>query len=141
MKWTSSQVQAASELGIDGQVDIRAPVTPFSGLVPPLPQTFGPADMVLRDRCAARLRQGVVSSLVERGRDGMPVTPTGVLPSRLVREPSEASPAAQTGPASAAPPVTMRGIRRDEAPGPRRIRHRPLWALTLPVPAGECAAR
>jgi hypothetical protein len=40
---------------------------------------------LLRDRCAARLREGAVSSLVERGRDGVPATPEGVLPSRLYR--------------------------------------------------------
>ena len=96
---------------------------------------------MLRDRCAARLRRGTVSSLVERGRDGLPPTPAGVLPSRLVREPQEAPPVAQTDPASTAPPITARSARRAEAAGPRRLRTGPLWALTLRAPSEECAPR
>ena len=53
--------------------------------VVPLPQRFAAAEMVLRDRCMARLREGAVSSLVERGRDSLPASPDGVLPSRLYR--------------------------------------------------------
>jgi len=125
----ASQVTASSAQNIAGTITIQAQLTNLSGLVAPLPQTFGPAVTVLRDRCAARLRQGMVSSLVTRGRDGLPVTPMGVLPSRLVREPSETPP----GPAPGPP--------RAEAPRPGGLRHEPLWALTLRPPLGECAAR
>ena len=79
----ASRVDASSTLGISGTVDIQAPVTNLSGLVTPLPPEFAPATALLRDRCAARLREGAVSSFVERGRDGVPATPEGVLPSRL----------------------------------------------------------
>ena len=37
----ASLVSASSELGISGTVDIQAPVTSLSGVVAPLPQTFG----------------------------------------------------------------------------------------------------
>jgi hypothetical protein len=78
-----SRVSASSALGIAGTVDIQAPVSNLSGLVTPLPPEFAPATAFLRDRCAARLREGAVSSLVERGRDGVPANPEGVLPNRL----------------------------------------------------------
>jgi large exoprotein involved in heme utilization and adhesion len=79
----TSQVSASSTLGIDGQVDIQAPVTNLSGVVSPLPSGFAPATALLYDRCAARLQEGTVSSLVKRGRDGMPAAPDGVLPGIL----------------------------------------------------------
>jgi large exoprotein involved in heme utilization and adhesion len=74
---------ASSKLGIDGQVDIRAPVKSISGAVAPLPQAFAQAATLLRSPCAARQHEGTVSTLVECGRDGVPATPDGVLPSRL----------------------------------------------------------
>jgi hypothetical protein len=81
-----SIVDASSTLGISGTVDIRAPVNNLSGAVAPLALRFAPVEALLRDRCAARLREGTVSSLVERGRDGVPATPDGVLPSRIYSE-------------------------------------------------------
>jgi filamentous hemagglutinin family protein len=74
---------ASSKLGINGQVDIRAPVKSISGILAPLPQAFASAAALLRSPCAARLHEGTVSTLVERGRDGVPAAPDGVLPSRL----------------------------------------------------------
>jgi hypothetical protein len=124
----TSQVTASSKQNIAGTITIQAPLTNLSGLVAPLPQTFSPARTVLRDQCTARLRQGTVSSLVERPRDGIPVTPAGVLPSRLVREPPEAS------------PVAAPGARRAEVSGPLPLRDRPVWALSLRARPRECAA-
>ena len=46
-------------------------------------QSFAPAAELLRDLCAAQLHEGNVSSLVARGRVGMPASPEGILPSRL----------------------------------------------------------
>ena len=54
----ASQVSASSALGINGVVDIQAPVTSISGAVAPLPQEFAPIAELLRDRCAERLREG-----------------------------------------------------------------------------------
>jgi hypothetical protein len=79
----ASSVSAFSILNIDGQVDIQAPVTNLSGLVAPLAANFAAAATLLRDRCPARLREGAVSTLVERQRDGVPATPAGALPNRL----------------------------------------------------------
>jgi len=78
-----SLVSASSARGIQGTVDIRAPVTNLSGVVAPLAPDFARATALLRDRCAARLWEGTVSSFVVRGRASVPTTYDGLLPSRL----------------------------------------------------------
>jgi filamentous hemagglutinin family protein len=78
----TSQVSASSARNVEGRIDIPAFTTP-SGLVAPLPLVFASAATLLRSACAARLHEGTISTLVERGRAGVPATPDGVLPSRL----------------------------------------------------------
>jgi len=80
---SESQVSASSARGIHGTVDIRALVTNLSGVVAPLAPDFARATALLRDRCAARLHEGTVSSFVVRGRASVPTTYDGLLPSRL----------------------------------------------------------
>ena len=79
----ASPVSASSELGIQGIVDIRAPVTTLSGTLAPLPQAVVSAAALLPARCAARLSGGTYSSLVLGGREGLPAEPSGLLPSPL----------------------------------------------------------
>jgi large exoprotein involved in heme utilization and adhesion len=81
----ASKVSASSELGINGVVNIQAPVTSLSGAVAPLPQEFAAAAELLRDRCAGRLREGRVSRLVLGGRDGVPSEPGSLLLSPLMQ--------------------------------------------------------
>ena len=81
----ASQVSASSALGINGQVNIQAPVTSISGAVAPLPQTFAQTAELLRSRCAQRLREGTVSRFVVGGRDGVPLEPGDLLLSPLER--------------------------------------------------------
>jgi large exoprotein involved in heme utilization and adhesion len=81
----ASPVSASSALGINGVVDIQAPVTSLSGAVAPLPQEFAAVAALLRDRCAGRLREGRVSSLVLGGRDGVPSEPGSLLLSPLLQ--------------------------------------------------------
>jgi large exoprotein involved in heme utilization and adhesion len=81
----ASQVSASSALGINGVVNIQAPVTNISGAVAPLPQEFASAAELLRDRCAGRLREGRVSRLVLGGRDGVPSEPGSLLLSPLIQ--------------------------------------------------------
>jgi filamentous hemagglutinin family protein len=81
----ASQVSASSRLGINGVVNIQAPVTNISGAVAPLPQEFAPAAELLRDRCAGRLREGRMSRLVLGGRDGVPSEPGSLLLSPLIQ--------------------------------------------------------
>ncbi|MFQ5656931.1 MAG: filamentous hemagglutinin N-terminal domain-containing protein [Candidatus Methylomirabilales bacterium] len=85
-----SVVDASSQLGIDGEVDIQSPVTNLSGTLAPLPEAVLQATALLREACAARVRGGQVSSLVVGGRDGVPLEPGGLLPSPLYRGEGEA---------------------------------------------------
>ncbi|MBI3988962.1 MAG: filamentous hemagglutinin N-terminal domain-containing protein [candidate division NC10 bacterium] len=78
-----SEVSASSTLGIQGTVEIQAPMTNLSGTLAPLPQVFVSAGALLQEPCAVRLRGGQTSSLVFRGREGLPLEPGGVLPSPL----------------------------------------------------------
>jgi filamentous hemagglutinin family protein len=80
----ASLVSASSALGIQGMVDIRAPVTTLSGVLAPLPQAFVNVAALLPARCAARLSGGKASSLVVGGREGLPLDPGSLLPSPLV---------------------------------------------------------
>jgi large exoprotein involved in heme utilization and adhesion len=78
-----STVDASSALGIDGSVDIQAPVTNISGLIQPLSEDFKAAITMLREPCMARLHQGEYSSFLVSGRGGMPLQPGQALPSFL----------------------------------------------------------
>jgi large exoprotein involved in heme utilization and adhesion len=114
----ASQVSASSALGINGQVDIRAPVTNISGTVAPLPQAFAPATELLRNRCAERLREGTVSRLVVGGRDGVPLEPGSVLLSPLERGGQEGE--GQGGKRERQPPEAQpggAGYAQAQAPG------------------------
>jgi large exoprotein involved in heme utilization and adhesion len=82
----SSIVSASSERNIDGEIDIRAPVADLSGTVAPLPQSFLQQAVLLRERCAERLRRGWTSSFIVSGRDGSPFEPGSMLSSPLSRE-------------------------------------------------------
>jgi filamentous hemagglutinin family protein len=75
-----SVVDASSQLGIDGTVDIQAPITNVSGLLSPLPTDFVSASALLRERCMARTREGKYSSFIIGGRDGLPIEPGNFLP-------------------------------------------------------------
>ncbi len=80
-----SSITASSARDVDGEIDIQATVTNLSGLISPLSPNFASAAALLRDRCAAQLREGTVSSFVARERTSVPATPNGILPSRLYR--------------------------------------------------------
>jgi large exoprotein involved in heme utilization and adhesion len=78
-----SKVDAHSERGISGTVDIRAPITNISGTLVPMQGNFLSAEALLRDRCAAKIRGEKYSSFVVSGRDGLPIRPGSVLPSPI----------------------------------------------------------
>jgi large exoprotein involved in heme utilization and adhesion len=78
-----SVVDASSALGIDGIVDIRAPITEISGTLTPLGEDFVSAFELLREPCMARIRGGKYSSFIVRGRNGLPVEPGNLLPSPI----------------------------------------------------------
>jgi len=91
----ASRVSASSALGINGVVNIQAPVTSISGAVAPLPQEFASTAELLRDRCAERLRGGTVSRFVLGGRDGVPLEPGSLLLSPPVQG-EQSAPAPRT---------------------------------------------
>lgn len=78
-----STVDASSALGIDGTVDIQAPIRIVSGLLSPLSQEFVNATALLREPCMARLKGGKYSSFIVGGRDALPLEPGGPLPGIL----------------------------------------------------------
>ncbi len=78
-----SLVAASSTRGIDGEVDIQAPITEINGTLAPLRKEFFSAVQLLREPCIARIREGKYSSFFISGRDGLPLEPGGLLPSPL----------------------------------------------------------
>ena len=81
-----SRVDASSNLGIDGIVDIQAPVDSWAESVTPLRSDFLSVDSLMRDPCAERLEGGKQSTLIVSGRDGLPVEPGGLLPTPFFME-------------------------------------------------------
>ncbi|MDR4498970.1 MAG: hypothetical protein MRK02_13790 [Candidatus Scalindua sp.] len=81
-----SEVSASSAKGVDGEVDIRAPVTNISGNIAPLRENYSSAASLLLKPCAVRISGGERSSLVMAGRDGLPFQPGDLLPSPLYDE-------------------------------------------------------
>jgi filamentous hemagglutinin family protein len=136
----ASQVSASSAKNVNGIVNIQAVTTPI-GLVAPSPPTFASAAALLRSPCAARLHEGTVSTLVERGRAGVPATPDGVLPSRLALTlPGTATPAQAAGRPSAAHVWPPEGSQRDLSE-PLSIRGWSASADALRRLPGDCASR
>jgi len=118
----SSTVTASSTLGINGEVNIQAPVTNISGTLVPLPQAFARATALLSTRCAERLREGKISSLVMLGRDGVPDRPGGVLPIPLALTPPEAADAAGTPGPPEATGASRVGVLHLDAHGQAQVR-------------------
>ena len=119
----ASAVTASSETNIAGTINIQDPVANLNGIVAPLPQTMVAAEGLLRNRCLARLREGTVSTLVVRGREGVPTTPDGVLPGQLPAPPAVAE-------ATLSPPVLPQ--EPGTLPASRRPQGRPPAGGTLP---------
>jgi large exoprotein involved in heme utilization and adhesion len=79
----NSRVDASSDKGIDGTVDIRAPIKDLSQKVSPLPEEYMKVADLLREACIARVRGGEYSSFVVGGREGLPMEPGNLMPSPL----------------------------------------------------------
>ena len=73
-----SVVEASSQLGIDGIVQIEAPDADVSSGLTMLPASFLDVTGLLQDRCEAR-SSADASSLFVVGRGGMPITPDDYL--------------------------------------------------------------
>jgi hypothetical protein len=89
---------ASAELGISGTVEVQSPVTTLSEAISPLSLSFVQDSDVLRDPCVSRLRQGDVTSLVDRSLDHAISHPDGLLPRRLYHTtPTSGLPRNETG--------------------------------------------
>ncbi len=77
----ASVVNASSQQGVSGTVNIQSPVQNFSSVLAPLPKSFASAAALLAQRCAARVAGGQVSTFVMAGREGLPAEPGGFLTS------------------------------------------------------------
>jgi filamentous hemagglutinin family protein len=80
---SDSLVSASSQMGIDGTVDVRAPITSVSGTLAPVRASYLGGAEVLHDRCVALLQGANRSTLTIRGRDGLPPRPGNVLPASI----------------------------------------------------------
>lgn len=79
---TTSRIEASSELGIDGNVEVTSPnVDVGSGLIV-MPSHFLDNALLLRDACAGRAEQATASSFVGVGNGGLPQGSLGPLPTR-----------------------------------------------------------
>lgn len=76
-----SVLDASSDLGINGIVDVQAPVTDLSNAVMPLHQPFAVASTLLQSHCANRIRGEGVARFALTGRDRIPTEPGRILPS------------------------------------------------------------
>jgi len=92
-----SVLEASSELGVDGSLDVAAPVVQVAGRLDPLPASFLDVRALLRAHCAQRAAEGGSSFVIEEG-PPPPPSPRGYLGSPP-RSPSSAqSPEIETVP-------------------------------------------
>jgi large exoprotein involved in heme utilization and adhesion len=130
-----STFEASGKLNI-GQVGL-----PLSFISAPLSQAFAQSAPLLGSPCAARLHEGTVSTLVERGRDGVPATPDGVLPSRLPLAPLDTATLTHEGGLPSAARAWALGARQRGSGEPLALRG---WAASvdaLRLLPGDCASR
>lgn len=79
----SSVVSASSQFGLSGTVNINSPVQNLSGALVPLMQSFLSGNVLLNQRCAARMSGAGTSTFIVAEREGLPQEPGEVLTSPL----------------------------------------------------------
>jgi filamentous hemagglutinin family protein len=109
----NSVIDASSQLGVSGSVNLQAPIQNLSGALVPLRQPLIQVAMS-GDRCAAS-PTGQLSSFVQAGRDGVPPEPGSFLSSPLALEDLEARPP-KPGQGAVRPPARL-GQRLEPAAG------------------------
>lgn len=70
-----SVLDASSELGIDGTINILSPDEEITSNLVELPAAYLDASGLLRERCSTRHQAATQSSFVVAGRDSLPITP------------------------------------------------------------------
>jgi filamentous hemagglutinin family protein len=71
----TAALDASSQSGVAGAIEVSAPPTNVTGAVTPLDTQFGDAAALLRSSCAARVGRGERSSFQIRPAAGLPVAP------------------------------------------------------------------
>jgi hypothetical protein len=84
--------------GLDGVINIQAPIQQLAGAIAPLPQAFAVAANLYGQRCAAQ-KGGQFSSFVQGARDGIPPQPGDLLQSPFRVSIEESSPSGGSQPA------------------------------------------
>jgi len=112
----ASVVDASSTLGVSGTVQINAPINNLSSVVAQLPESLLAVQALLRASCAAKLAQGATSSFVERGRDGIPAGPDGLLVSPYLPMTAEQSKQRQATPSTRISGVQLRRLLGQKMP-------------------------
>ncbi|MGQ0557086.1 MAG: two-partner secretion domain-containing protein [Nitrospiraceae bacterium] len=112
----ASVVDASSTLGVSGTVQINAPINNLSSVVARLPESLLAVQALLRASCAAKLAQGATSSFVERGRDGIPAGPDGLLASPYLPPTAGYAAQQQTMPSTRLSGIQLRRLFRQERP-------------------------
>ncbi|MBX3304295.1 MAG: filamentous hemagglutinin N-terminal domain-containing protein [Nitrospira sp.] len=112
----SSIVDASSTLGVSGTVHINAAINNLSSVVAQLPESLLAVQTLLRAACAAKLAQGATSSFVERGRDGIPTGPDGLLASPYLPMTSPRSELRQAKPSTGISGIQLRRLFGKEMP-------------------------
>jgi filamentous hemagglutinin family protein len=79
---TSSLDASAGPAGVNGRINIQAPIQQLAGAIAPLPQAFAIPTNLYGQRCAAQ-KGGQFSSFVHGSRDGLPPQPGDLIPSPL----------------------------------------------------------
>ena len=92
-------VEADSELGIDGTVEISAPDVDLAGKITTLPTTPLDAASLMKEACAARRSGERAGSFAVRGNGGIPAEPDGWLPAAVSFEAAAGSSATSDLPA------------------------------------------
>ncbi|PON12712.1 hypothetical protein C2W62_38180 [Candidatus Entotheonella serta] len=77
-------LDASSELGLAGTVEIASPVVDLAGALTPLTSTFDTASALLHNHCAVHQREERRASFIVQGRDRITIAPDGILPSILM---------------------------------------------------------
>lgn len=98
-----SVIEALSELGIDGTVNLQAPDTEVVGSLTVLPTAYLDVAGLLREGCSERTAGRTRGSFVSRGRGGLPPGPAAPLLSFYATLGQEAQPAVRGRDAAAAP--------------------------------------
>ena len=74
-----STIDASSEFGVSGVIDVIAPDIDIAGSLAVLPESFFSREIQLQESCAVKLTEAY-SSFITVGRGGTPFVPGGVIP-------------------------------------------------------------